>query len=123
MVDAIVEDRELVEFELVHLQYVRALHRESAARRTQLAHEARRAAKGDEARTIAAVLIESESAIQSGDLLLAEQTLTAGAAFSLGPKPRATTRSRRGAKARQASSDSRSLSASVWAAAKSRSPE
>ncbi len=77
MVDAIVEDRELIEFELVHLHYVRAIHRESAARCMQLAHEARRAAKGDEARTIAAVLIESESAIHSGDLELAEQALIA----------------------------------------------
>ncbi len=77
MVETIVEDREVVEFELLHLQYVRALHREDAARCMQLANAARRAANGDEGRTIVALLIGSESAIRAGDLLLAEQTLTA----------------------------------------------
>jgi hypothetical protein len=86
MVDAIVEDREVVEFELLHLEYVRALHRESTGRCAQLAREARRAAEGDAMRTIAAILIESESAIRVGDLVLAEQALTAAEGVILARK-------------------------------------
>ena len=86
IVDAIVEDREVIEFELLHLEYVRALHRESVERCARLARETRRAAEGDATRTIAAILIESESAIRAGDLALAEQSLTAAEGMILARK-------------------------------------
>src|SRR5581483_11374832 len=83
MADAIVENRETLEFELLYTQYVRAVHSGEVQRCTQLAAETRQAAKGDEMRTIAAILVEGESAVRAGDLPLAEQTLTAVEAMVL----------------------------------------
>ena len=83
MADAIVENREVLEFDLLYTQYIRALHRGDASECTRLAGDARQAAKGDEMRTIAAILVEGESAVRSGDLPLAQQTLTAVEAMVL----------------------------------------
>jgi hypothetical protein len=83
MSDAIVENREVLDFDLLYTRYIRALHRGDASECTGLAGDARRAAKGDEMRTIAAILIEGESAVRAGDLPLAEQTLTAVEAMVL----------------------------------------
>ncbi len=77
MADAIVENREVLDFDLLHAQYIRALHRGDTSECMRLACDARQRAKGDEMRTIAAILIEGESAVRAGDLPLAEQTLTA----------------------------------------------
>jgi hypothetical protein len=83
MAGAIVEKRESLDFELLYSRYIRALHRGGASECTRLASDARQAAKGDEMRTIAAILIEGESAVRAGDLPLAEQTLTAVEAMVL----------------------------------------
>jgi hypothetical protein len=81
--DSMIEDREVLEFDLLSVSYTRALYREGVRRRAALAREIRRAAKGDELRTIVAVLIEIETAVCSGDLALAEQALTAAEAMIL----------------------------------------
>ena len=65
MSDAIVENREGLDFDLLYTRYIRALHRGDASECTALAADARRAAKGDEMRTIAAILIEGESAVRA----------------------------------------------------------
>jgi len=83
MSDAIVENREGLAFDLLYTRYIRALHRGDASECSALAGDARRAAKGDEMRTIAAILIEGESAVRAGNLPLAEQTLTAVEAMVL----------------------------------------
>ncbi len=77
MADAIVENREVLDFDLLYTRYIRALHRGDTSECMRLACDARERAKGDEMRTIAAILIEGESAVRAGDLPLAEQTLTA----------------------------------------------
>jgi len=76
-VATIVEDRESVEYELAHVEYLRALYRENTTRAVEISRELSRAARGDEARTIAALVMESECDIRCGELGLAEQAATA----------------------------------------------
>ncbi len=75
--DTIVEDREIVEYELAHVEYVRTLYRENATRAAQIAHRLINQARGDEPRVIAALAMEAESNIRCGELELAEQAITA----------------------------------------------
>lgn len=83
MMDSIVEDREALDFEMAYAEYVRVLHAGDVTRCAELALAARQAALGDEMRTIAAILVQAESAVRAGDLTLAEQTATAVEAMVL----------------------------------------
>jgi hypothetical protein len=73
----IVKGRETLEYEFAHTRYLRALYRENVPRCTLIARELVLAARGDEMRTIAALAMEAESDLRSGDLVLAEQAITA----------------------------------------------
>ncbi|HKE37523.1 MAG TPA: hypothetical protein VKB39_08820, partial [Candidatus Baltobacteraceae bacterium] len=72
-----VEDREMVEYTLANVEYIRTLHRQNATRTRQIARELLRAAQGDDQRTIGALLMQAESDLRCGELELAEQAMTA----------------------------------------------
>lgn len=75
--DTIVKDREAIEYELEKVRYIRALYREPATRTAHIAAGLVRAARGDEARMIAALAMEAEADLRCGELAQGEQATTA----------------------------------------------